>query len=232
MKSCLRFLPLVLIVTSLSSCLKNNLGPSQSPGAVLIVHASPNAPNIDMYVDGARSLYNISYGSDTGYAIINPGTYSFAFTQTGNTTPLVTQSFTFEGGKLYSIFTIDSVSKMKAVYVADNIATISLDSVQIRYFDLSPDAPFHTAVITSGTDSVQYTIRGFNDQGGNSDFQNFTSLKAGTYDLKLSQPGSGTPFKVFNNLVLTGGKVYTIYLKGFYNGSGTQALGVGFARHN
>lgn len=219
---------ILLLIVSLSSCLKDS-PPAPAASAVLITHASPNAPSLDMYVDGALSLYNIPYGTDTGYAAINPGTFQFDFTPTGNTASLLTQSITFGSNIYYSLFVVDTVGKLKMVAVEDNFNTVNADTAQVRYFDFSPDAPFHTLTITNGTDSVQYAIRNFNDQ--TSTTTAFNNLKGGTYSVKLSTPGSSTPFKTFDNIALAGGKIYSFYLKGFYNGTGSQGLSLGIIKH-
>lgn len=219
---------LLLVTLTFTACLKDS---SSAPpaSAVLFTNASPNFSAFDLYVDGALSLYNIPYGTDTGYAAINPGTFKFDFTATGSTTALLTQSITFGSNIYYSIFVVDTLTKLKMVAVEDDFNTVTADSAQLRYFDFSPDAPFHTVTITNGTDSIQYAIRSFNDQ--TTATTAFANLKSGTYSVKLSIPGSSTPFKTFDNIALTGGKIYTFYLKGLYNGTGSQSLGLGIIKH-
>jgi len=222
---------LFLVVVFFSSCLKDD-PPPPAAGNIMITHASPNAPDLDMYVDAKLAAINISYGTDTGYLQINPGTFRIDFSQADSTRSLAYQTFTFESNKFYSMFVIDSLSKMKLVAMEDVFtAAVNTDSAQVRYLDFSPDAPFHSVTITNGTDSLQYAIRGFNDQSANNGSTAFADLKSGTYDVKLSMPGSSTPFKVFSGIALTGGKRFTLYLKGFYNGTGTQAFGLGKIQH-
>src|SRR5437868_5168230 len=91
---------LVLVVGFFTSCLNNSSSPAPS-SAIIITHASPDAPNLDMYVDGGLSLSNLPYGTDTGYLAINPGTFQFDFTQNGSTTSLLTHSVPFESNKFY-----------------------------------------------------------------------------------------------------------------------------------
>ena len=230
----LSFLLVVLSAVLLNGCLKDNSGPAApSPAGMFIIQASPDAPNTDVYIAGQLSLQNIPYGTDTGYAYATPGNYEFKIAETGKTAFYVTQSFNLDTGVRYSIYFIDSVSKMKAVSVTDNFAVPIGDSVEIRYLDFCPDLQYHTIRFenTTTSDVFEQNGRSFNDQAIDKYRADFTTIKAGTYNIKLSLLGSGTPFKTISNVQLLGGKAYTIYLKGFYNGTGAQALDYAIIQH-
>ncbi|QEC66321.1 DUF4397 domain-containing protein [Panacibacter ginsenosidivorans] len=228
------FLLVVLTAVLFSSCLKSNSGPAApNPAGIFIVQASPNAPVTDIYINGQLSLPNITYGTDTGYAYGTPGPYELKIAEAGKTAYYVTKTFILDTGTLYSIYFIDSVSKMKAVAVADNFTIPDSDSVEVRYLDFCPDLTYHTIRFenTATSDVLELTGRSFNDQSYDSYKSDFTTIKGGTYNIKLFMLGSGTPFKTFENVQLLGSKAYTIYLKGFYNGTGTQAMGYGLIQH-
>lgn len=61
-----------------------------SPGKVKLraVHASPNAPAVDIFVDGAGllpALTNLSFKDSTDYLELDPGAYTFRFRANGST---------------------------------------------------------------------------------------------------------------------------------------------------
>lgn len=229
----LSFLLVALPVVMLNSCSKEGSGPAPSPAGMFIIQASPNAPNTDIYINGQLSLQNIPYGTDTGYAYATPGSYQFIMAPTGTGTALITQSFNLDTGTRYSIYFIDSVSKLKAVSVVDNLAVPGGDSVGIRYLDFCPDLAYHTIRFenTTTSDVLEQNGRSFNDQSFDAYKADFTIIKAGTYNIKFFMLGSGTPFKTISNVPLLKGKEYTLYLKGFYNGTGAQALDHAIIQH-
>ena len=84
---------------------------------------------------------------------------------------------------------------------------------------------------TTTSDVFEQNGRSFNDQVYDTYKADFTIIKAGTYNVKFFLLGSGTPFKTISNVPLLSGKAYTLYLKGFYNGAGTQAMDHAIIQH-
>ena len=49
-------------------------------GALRVAHASPDAPNVDIYVDGDPVIEDLSFGEVSPYAALDPGTYQVTVT--------------------------------------------------------------------------------------------------------------------------------------------------------
>ena len=49
-------------------------------GALRVAHVSPDAPNVDIYVDGEPVIEDLSFGEVSPYAALDPGTYEVAVT--------------------------------------------------------------------------------------------------------------------------------------------------------
>lgn len=228
-KTFIFFLSGLLGLAALDSCNKddNNNPPTSSFG---VVNACPDAAALDVYVNSSLIASNFTYGSDTGYYLLTPGTYPVQLATTGSSTFLVTENVTMSPGIAYSIFAIDSVSSLKATVVQDSYTTPAADSVRVRFFNFSPNAPAMDLAITGG--AVLFPARSFNDQEENSTYQQFTTLAAGTYNLEARLAGTSSVSLAVPGFQMQGGKVYTIYLKGFVSGTGTQALALGSVLHN
>ena len=219
-----------LIVFSYSCNIDNsNTNPPNATFAY--VQASPDAGNLDVYANGGVIALNFPYTHDTGYYLAQPGIYDLKAAQTGTFNYLVDQNITFEAGKAYSVFTIDSASKMKVALVSDSLNAPSTDSPKIRFFNFSPNEGSVDLGI-SGVGTPWYTSRTFNDQATTTTYQNFVTIPAGTYNLQALQAGTSNIEASAPSTVLTGGKIYTIYLKGFKGGTGAQELGIGTVVHN
>jgi Domain of unknown function (DUF4397) len=123
----------------------------------------------------------------------------------------------------YSVFAIDEVSKIKAAVVSDNLGTPASGKAHVRFFHFSPNAPAVDIAVAGGP--VVFSNRKFNDQSTNASLANFSPLDAGTYNLEVRLAGTNTVVLPLPNITLTSGKIYTVFAKGFVEGTGTQALG-------
>lgn len=201
--------------------------------AFFVIHASPNAPNIDLIANGGLYAQNLAYGSDSGYYFVPPATYNLKIAApTGSTTYPVDVNVTFAAGKYYSVFAVDSGGKLKAAVVEDVLSVPGADSVRLRFFQFSPNAEYLSAKFknTLSADSVVYSGRTFNDQNSNSNLALFNTIKAGTYDLTITK-ADGSILKSFTGLVFGSSRSYTVYLRGFEGGTGTQALDKGITEN-
>lgn len=217
-------------ITGVVSCNDKNDNTTPPIASFGIVHASPDAGNVDVYFGGGLAAQNFAYGSDTGYFAVTPGTYSLQVAPAGTSNYVLNTNLSLAAGLTYSVFTIDSLSSIKAAVVQDDFTIPPTDSVRVRFLHFSPDAPAVDVTVAGG--STWFSNRTFNDQSSNASFQAFTTIKAGTYNLEVKAAGTSTVVLPIPSITLEGGKVYTLYAKGFLAGTGTQALGVGTLVHN
>ncbi len=215
---------------AVTSCTKNSSSDTIPYASFAVVHASPDAPSLNIFVNGASVVQNFEYGSDTGYYSALPGTYNVQMLSSLTSAALVNGIVSFAPGKFYSLFAIDSSAKMKIAAVEDNFTVPSTDSVRVRFLHFSPNAP--AVDLAAGGITVLATGRTFNDQELTPAYAQFITLAAGTYNLDVRLAGTTTSLLPLPNTVLEGGKVYTFYAKGFVGGTGVQALGAGTVVHN
>lgn len=217
----------LLIGFMYGSCNISDSPVSPPPTSYFVVHASPDAPNLDIFGSGGITAMNFGYKRDTGYFFVPPQTYEFKVAPTGTTNYLITAMVPLEANKLYSLFIIDSLSRIKMVSVHDNLLTAGTDTSNVRFLQFSPNAPYLSAELQSAADTLKFENRSFNDQVADTSRATFKPIKSGSYKLALYLPGSSTPFAEFPGIDMLTGKSYTVYLRGFYEGTGTQALDKG-----
>jgi len=58
-------------------------------GALRVAHASPDAPNVDVYVDGEAAIEDLAFGEVSPYAALDPGTYQIQVTAAGDEETIV-----------------------------------------------------------------------------------------------------------------------------------------------
>ena len=72
-------------------------------------HLSPDAPNVDVYVNGFRVVRNLAYTDASGYLPLPAGTYDVRINVAGTATTVFSAPVTLAGGTAYSATALGSV---------------------------------------------------------------------------------------------------------------------------
>ena len=216
----------VILVFFLSSCKLNNENTNPETGFFLIAQTSPDAPHLTININGSVFDTGLAFGNYTPYVSAAAGTYNFTIFPSGSSTPVITNNLNLAVNKVYSYFVVDSFHEAKAAIVEDVVVAPAGDSIHVRFFHFSPNVTQPIDIIdTTHGNAVLFSGRTFNDQSVNPSFANFTGLLAGNYGLQIKQIDGTVIARV--GLNLEGGKVYTLFAKGFLGGTGDQSLGIG-----
>lgn len=220
----------VLVVSLVFMACKKDDNNDMPKSQVMVVHASPNAPAVDVRINNNVALTNVTYPTSSNYSAVNSGSTNIKVSPAGTTTNVIDATVNLEANKYYSVFAIDSVSKIKAAVVSDDLTTPASGKAHVRFFHFSPNAPAVDIAVTGG--AVLFSNRKFNDQASNASLAAFTPLNAGTYNLEVRAAGTNTVVLSLPNISLTAGKIYTVFAKGFLGGTSTQALGAQIIANN
>ena len=221
----LKFMAMLMIalttVFSFSACSDDEDAATPTPasaGKLMIIHASPDAPAVDLLLDGTKlNSSAVNYTDNTAYISAAAGTRVLKVNVAGTSTTALQDSLSVVSGKNYSFFAINSVSNLSELVVEDNLAAPAAGKAHVRFIHLSPDAPAVDVAVTGG--GVVFGNQSFED------FTAFTPLDANTYNLEVRLAGTSTVVLPLPGIVLTAGKIYTVYAKGFVGGTGAQELG-------
>jgi hypothetical protein len=223
-------LGIMVMMGVLTSCSKEDDVMAPATARVMVVHASPNAPAVDVRVNNGVALSNVAYPANSNYSSIGAGSTNIKVSPTGSTNYVIDATVDLKSNMNYSVFAIDSVAKIKAAVVTDDLTAPAAGKAHVRFFHFSPNAPAVDIAVTGGP--VVFSNRMFNDQATNNALQNFTPLDAGTYNLEVRLAGTNTVVLSLPNVMLTAGKIYTVFAKGFVGGTGMQALGAQVITNN
>lgn len=222
--SSLKFMAMLMIaltaVFSFSACSDDDddAPTPAASGKLMIIHASPDAPGVDLLLDGTKlNSSDVMFTDNTAYVSAAAGTRVLKVNVAGTSTTALQASLPIVSNKNYSVFAIDSVSNLSGLFVEDNLATPASGKAHVRFIHLSPNAPAVDVAVTGG--AVVFGNKIFKD------FTAFTPLDANTYNLEVRLAGTSTVVLPLPGIALTAGKIYTVYAKGFVGGVGAQALG-------
>lgn len=186
---------------------------------VMFVHASPDAPAVDIRLGALPAARNLAFGDNTPYRFTLSGTRSIRVNVAGTSTTVISARPRLERGTFYSVFAANQVAAIEPVVTVDDLTPPANGLAHARFIHLSPNAPAVDIAVTGGP--VVWGNASFKDATA------FTPLAAGTYDLEVRLAGSSTVVLPLPGIRLERGRIYTFYAKGLVGGAGAQALGAG-----
>ncbi|RMF54373.1 MAG: DUF4397 domain-containing protein [Calditrichaeota bacterium] len=186
---------------------------------VQVTHASPDAPGVDLLVDGiVVNSAPLEFPNSTGYLAVGAGSRNFKVNASGTTTTVIDANLTLRPNQFYSVFAVNFLSAIEPLVLEDDLTAPAAGKAHVRFLHASPDAPMVDITLTDGTtvfDDIEFK-----------EVTAFTPLDAGTYDLQVRTADGVTVVLDLPGIVLENGKIYTVFAKGSINGVGGQNLGV------
>jgi hypothetical protein len=179
-----------------------------STAQVQVVHASPDAPGVDVLVDNNKvNSSALVYPNNTAYLDVEAGKRNLKVNATGTATSVINGDVTFEADKNYSVFAINRLASIEPLILTDDLTAPAAGKAHVRFVHLSPDAP--AVDITTNTGAVVFGNRAFKSATA------FTPLDAATYNLQVRVAGTTTVALELPNIQLQAGKIYTVFARGF-----------------
>ncbi len=209
MKWIVSFLMIALFFVTIST--QSNAAEKNNEANVRVIHASPDAPSVDIYIDGKAAFKGAEYKDVTNYAPLSPGEKKvqvFASSAKGEGKPVLEQKVTVEAGKSYSIVAIGKLNNVSLLVLEDQKG--SGDKASLRAIHASPDAPPVDIAVKDG--DVLLKNLAFTQA---SEYQ---SLSPGSYNLEVRATGSDQAVLDLPNLPIESGVNYTAIAIGFLEG--------------
>jgi LPXTG-motif cell wall-anchored protein len=178
---------------------------------VRVVHASPDAPAVDVWVNGAVAFSNAPFKGITDYAALDAGTYNVQVSPTGATEPIVIDAdLDLAAGTDYTVVAVGLLADIEPLVLVDNNSAPAAGKAHVRFVHASPDAPAVDIAVTGGP--VLFSNVPFKGVG------DYLPVDAGTYDLEARIAGTDTVALSVPGVTLNEGTVYTIFAMGLVDG--------------
>jgi hypothetical protein len=173
---------------------------AQDEAFVRVVHASPDAPNVDVWVDGAIALSDVPFTAVSDYLPLPAGTHSVQVTATGSTDPVIDADLALEAGTSYTVAATGMLADITATVLTDDRAPAD-GMAKLRVFHASPSAPAEVDVaVTDGPTLVEGLA--YPEATG------YLTVDAGTYPLEIRAAGD-TAAALSLEATLEAGQNYT-----------------------
>jgi hypothetical protein len=202
----------IALMVLLVSCMDEDEGIVSEPVQVAYVslyHASPDAPDFDITVDGrVINRYPFEYSSSTGYMNFFTGERKFRFNAVNASNALIDTTFNLQENKAYSLFAINRLSDVEALLVVDSAGTPADGNAMVRFVHLSPDAP-EVNISVNGTTAPLFANQSFKQS------TEFREVPASLYSFSVTNASSGEVVLSADGVDLLPGRFYTIIVRGF-----------------
>jgi hypothetical protein len=180
---------------------------------VRVIHASPDAPNVDVYVDGTRALADVPYKAASDYLPVPAGPHNvqvFAAGADPSGDAVIDADVTLEAGKDYTVAAVGNLAEIEPAVFADDNSAPAAGKAHVRVIHASPDAPAVDIAVKDGP--VLFPNLSFPNAAGPA------PVDAGTYDLEVRAAGTDTVALPLNGVQLQAGTIYTVVAIGLVNG--------------
>jgi len=193
---------------------------AQNKALIRVAHLSPDAPNVDVWVDGSRVLENVPFKAVSRFLEVEAGQYRVQVTPAGAQTPVVIDaSVSVEAGKAYTVAATGllAANDLKPFVLVDD-RTGDVQKAKIRFAHTSPDAPAVDIAVKNGP--VIFSNVLFRQSA------DYVSVDAGVYNLEVRLAGTTTVALAVNGVKVQANTNYTVYAAGLAGNGTLSALPV------
>ena len=185
------------------------LAQGRGEAQVRVAHLSPDAPNVDVYVNGEPALTDVPYTTVSSYLSLPAGTQQVTVYATGETSnPVIDAPVKIAAGGAYTIAAVGLVTdgSITAQVYQDDLRAPSEGNAKLRVIHASPDAGPVDVVPRGGEPLV--TDLAFPDDTP------YAEVPAGTYTLDVNAAGTDQTTLTVPDAKLAAGGVYSAFAVG------------------
>jgi Domain of unknown function (DUF4397) len=194
-------------------------GGQEGEARVRVVHASPDAPPLDVYVDGEVVLEGLAFPGGSEFVGLPAGAHDLAVVPAGEDAgaALVEATVELEAGTAYDVAAVGPLADIAVEVYGLDLSAIAGGRARVRFVHAAPDAGVATLGLADGPplfDGVDFL-----EDGG------YLEFSPATYDLEIGfESGAEGAVVDVPGLTLEAGTVYDLYAVGLVEDGSLQAL--------
>lgn len=180
--------------------------PSQN-AFVRILHASPNAPAVDIYVNDKLFVKGIRYKGFSKYYSVPAGTYSVkAYPAGQRVNPVLSTTVTISTNTIQTIAAIGTLPNISIQSIPEPKQQIIPSKAYVRFVHLSPNAPRVDVGVAGGAALFKNV--------GYKEVTSYIPVDSGFYTFEVRATGTGERVLHVPNIHLLPNRFYTVYAVG------------------
>jgi hypothetical protein len=181
--------------------------------ALRVAHLSPDAPNVDVGVDGSTVLSDVAFETVSSYLVLSPGGHQVTVTPTGGETAVFDQELEVEA-QAYTVAAIGEASgenqALEVVTFTDDVEPPESGTSRARLVHAAPDAPA-VDVTVEGADLTLF------DDVGYGTASDYAEVESGDYTVEVRPANENDDGDVVTtaDVSLGDGTVVTAFATGY-----------------
>jgi len=186
--------------------------------SIRFVHASPDAPAVDVIVDGAPVAENLAFGTSTEYLPFPSGEHQVQVVPTGSgaESAVLDEKVDLDSGGAYIFAAAGLLNDIQAKTYQVDLDDLDDNQGRVRLIHLSPDAGDVDLYVTGGDkwfDKVDFP-----------NASDFKGVDAGSYDLEVRAHDSDTVALTLSGFEVQQGRAYDVIVLGQASDNSLTAL--------
>lgn len=193
-------------------------GAADASSSIRFVHASPDAPAIDIIVDGQPVAQGLEFGSVTGFASVPEGEHGIIVVPAGedSTSALIDETIDTDGDDVYTIAVANLLNSLELKTFEGNLDDLPENEARVRLINLSPDE--------GGVDLAQVGGDEWFDDIQFGDASDHRNVQEGSYDLEIRLHDAESSLLSISGAQIDRGTEVTFVLIGTQSSDSLQVL--------
>jgi hypothetical protein len=166
-------------------------GGGGSPAMLRLLQASPDAPPVNVLIDGVAVAFNLAYGNDTGYLSVKPGRRHVQVVPGSGGSPIFDQTISLASSSSQTVLLTGHAAGIQSVMLNDAVPTIVANSGYVRLVDASATMGAADAYLVPAATSIV----GVKPVAAGMTFDQSTGYQVivdGNYQIFMTTPGTAT----------------------------------------
>jgi hypothetical protein len=206
----LKFLTLLFAASALTAACSDdddNTGP-EGEARVRVVHASPDAPDVDVLLDDAEVLGDVPYLTASDYLGLPAGDHNLKVNAAGTATTVIDADMNLVDGTDYTVIASGLAEAIEPIVLQDDNSTPAAGNARVRAIHGAPGAPSVDIYITAPDADLETTIPLLvSVEFG--DVADYVEAPAGDYQVRVTPAGTKTVVIDSGTFTLSSGQVRT-----------------------
>lgn len=183
---------------------------------VRIGHCSPDAPNVDIHVDGDPAFEDVAFKDLSDYTELPAGSHEIRITPAGEDDTVIEATLSLDADTMYTALATGLLEDLEVSVFEDDPGEVPSGKSHVRFIHASPDAPRVTVQVQDGPKLFRrMKFRKASD---------YEQVDAGSYDIEVVPRRSTEPALTLPGLDFDGGSAYSAIAIGRVEDDSLDAL--------
>ncbi|NJN15181.1 MAG: DUF4397 domain-containing protein [Oscillochloris sp.] len=184
---------------------------AQADAEIRIVHAVPDAPAVDVYVDGTAVAEGVGFFTASNYLPLAAGEHRIQVTAAGTPADqsVISTTVDLAAGQAYTVAASGTLATIEATVLQDDRTIPTAGDTKIRFVHLVPGAPA-VDVRRVGADQDVPIVNNLPFQ----EASDYIPLLPGNYDFNIVATGTDQVVLDFNEDIVADAPIYDVFLVG------------------